>query len=97
MNCYNPQMRNRVLLPTLDRGAALGNYFIIKICNKDEKFTNMAKKANKNHAKGPEKLQRKAVAENNGDSKHRVCVADRNFTRCFRMRMKMLLRDLFSL
>lgn len=66
-------------------------------CNKDEEFTNVAEKANKNHAKGPEKLQRKAVAKDNGDSKHEVSVADRNLTRCCRMRIKMLLQDLFSL
>lgn len=96
MNCCNPQIRNRVLLPALGRVAASGNYIFMESCNKEEKFTNMAEKASKNHGQGPEKLQRKAVAKDNGDSKHEVSVADRNFTRCCRMRMKMLLHDLFS-
>lgn len=95
LKCCNPQIRNRVLLPTLGGVAALGNYVFMESCNKDEKFMNMAEKANKNHSRGPEKLQRKAVAKDNGDSKHEVPVADRNFTRCCRMRMKMLLQDYF--
>lgn len=93
----NPQMRNRVLLPTLARVAFIGNYVLMESCNKDEKFMNKAEKANKNHAKGPEKFQRKAVAKDNGDSKRKVSVADRNFTRCCGMRTKILLQDLFSL
>lgn len=93
MNGCNPQTRNRVPLPTLGRVAALGNYVFMESCNKDEKFTNVAEKANKNHAKGPEKLQRKAAAKDNGDSKHKVYMADRDFTRCCRTRMKMLLQD----
>lgn len=33
------------------RVAGLGNYIFMEGCNKDEKYINMAEKANKNHAK----------------------------------------------
>lgn len=56
-------------------------------CNKDEKFRNMTEKVNKNHAKAPEKarprvkLSTSLIAKTKGYSKHKVCMADKNFTR----------------